>query len=62
MKSEFEFHKSSYSANGQNCVEVAENVPGVAAVRDTKSRDRGHLPFAAGEWSAFLEAVKHGEL
>ena len=38
------FHKSSYSANSANCVEVAD-LPGVSAVRDTQNRAHGHLMF-----------------
>ncbi|MFL1431912.1 MULTISPECIES: DUF397 domain-containing protein [unclassified Nocardiopsis] len=50
------FRKSSYSGSGDNCVEVAD-VPGGAAVRDSKCPDAGHLAIAAGEWSALLWAV-----
>ncbi|MFL1379504.1 DUF397 domain-containing protein [Nocardiopsis protaetiae] len=50
------FHKSSYSSTDRDCVEVAD-VPGGAAVRDSKCPDAGHLAIAAGEWSALLWAV-----
>lgn len=58
----FEFHKASYSTQSQACVEVAKNVPGAAAVRDTQNRERGHLEFGAGEFAAFLREVKAGNL
>ncbi|WP_285729434.1 DUF397 domain-containing protein [Nocardiopsis sp. ATB16-24] len=50
------FHKSSYSATQNDCVEVAETPKG-AAVRDTKNREAGHLVFTASEWAAFLGTV-----
>ncbi|BCY09267.1 DUF397 domain-containing protein [Actinoplanes sp. L3-i22] len=55
------WHKSTRSGGGQNCVEVADNLPQVVAVRDTKNRDAGPLLFTRGEWTAFLTGVKSGE-
>ncbi|MDA2811187.1 DUF397 domain-containing protein [Nocardiopsis sp. RSe5-2] len=52
-----EWHKSSYSANGANCVEVREHAQG-ADVRDTRHRAAGHLSFSPGEWRAFLLDLK----
>jgi hypothetical protein len=54
--------KSSYS-NGQggDCVEVARNLPGVVAVRDSKDPDGPALAFAPTEWEAFAAGVKAGE-
>jgi hypothetical protein len=46
------------SGNGGNCVEVADNLPGVVAVRDNKNRDGGTLTFTPGAWRAFVAAVK----
>ena len=54
------FRKSSYSANGGECVEVREGV--LTLVRDTQHRHLGHVEFASGEWRAFLEALKHDQL
>ncbi|MFV2196982.1 DUF397 domain-containing protein [Nocardiopsis sp. LOL_012] len=51
-----DWHKSSYSHNGADCVEVAEGV--ATAVRDTQNRELGHLEFAAGEWSALVDSLK----
>ncbi|MFH8585736.1 DUF397 domain-containing protein [Streptomyces celluloflavus] len=52
---EFVFVKSSYSGGnaGQECVEVAANIPGVIAVRDSKDPDGPILRFAPEQWSAF---------
>jgi len=51
------FRKSSYSGQEPNCVEVAD-LPCGAAVRDSKHPDRGHLPFPAAEWGAFLTTAR----
>lgn len=56
------FRRSSYTtARGQDCVEVAD-LPGAAAVRDSKHPDAGYLVFPAAEWRAFVDAVKTGRL
>ena len=57
-----EWRKSSYSGNnGGQCVEVARNLTGVVAVRDSKDPDSGSLVFTAGEWRAFLSGICDGE-
>jgi len=56
-----EWHKSSYSNTGGQCVEVREN-PAAVDVRDTQNRDKGHLSFPAEEWAALLRGVRAGEL
>ncbi len=56
------WRKSSYSGNGgASCVEVASNLPGIVAVRDTKDREGGTLGFTADDWRAFIAGVKVGE-
>jgi Domain of unknown function (DUF397) len=52
---------SSYSANGSTCVEIATNLPGVVAVRDSKDPDGLALTFSAAEWRAFIQGAKAGE-
>jgi hypothetical protein len=56
------WHKSAFSnGNGGNCVEVARNLPGIVAVRDSKDHDTGPtLTFIKDEWSAFVAGVKAG--
>ncbi|MFJ2828753.1 DUF397 domain-containing protein [Streptomyces sp. NPDC087263] len=51
----FEFVKSSYSGGdaGQECVEVAPNIPGTVAVRDSKDADGPILRLAPSAWAAF---------
>jgi hypothetical protein len=56
-----QWRKSSYSANGGNCVEVA-NSPGVVAVRDSKNPDGPRLAVTGNAWSAFVAGIQHGEL
>jgi len=55
------WRKSSFSGSGNNCVEVATNLPGVVAVRDSKDRSGPVLTFTPSEWSAFIADVKKGE-
>ncbi|MFL1430668.1 MULTISPECIES: DUF397 domain-containing protein [unclassified Nocardiopsis] len=56
MSTPAEWHKSSYSANGPNCVEARESAHG-ADVRDTQNREAGHLGFGRTEWLAALAAT-----
>ncbi|MEV7332128.1 DUF397 domain-containing protein [Micromonospora sp. NPDC093244] len=52
------WRKSTKSgSNGGDCVEVADNLPGVVLVRDTKNRDGGTLAFAPAAWRAFVTAT-----
>ncbi|MGW5481203.1 DUF397 domain-containing protein [Streptomyces sp. NPDC004008] len=52
------WRKSSYSnSDGGNCVEVAQNLPSVVPVRDSKAPARGTLVFEAAAWAAFVAAV-----
>ncbi|RSO10550.1 DUF397 domain-containing protein [Streptomyces sp. WAC 06783] len=62
--SDFAFVKSSYSGGnpGQECVEVATNVPAVVAVRDSKDRSGPVLLFGDREWLAFRSAVIDGKI
>ncbi|MCS0639876.1 DUF397 domain-containing protein [Streptomyces sp. LP05-1] len=57
--------KSSYSANGGQCVEVAGNLVashGTVPVRDSKVSDGPVLGFRAAAFSSFVVGVKAGEL
>ena len=56
------WRKSSYSGTtGGNCVEVAQNLPGAVAMRDSKDPDGPKLAFGLDEWLAFTAGVKAGE-
>lgn len=54
-----DWRKSSYSGNnGGACVEVARNLPGVVAVRDSKDPHGPALVFTRADWAAFTAALK----
>jgi hypothetical protein len=56
------WRKSSYSnGNGGACVEVAQNLPSVVAVRDSKDPEGPKLIFEPAEWHAFTSGVRVGE-
>jgi hypothetical protein len=56
------WRKSSYSGpTGGNCVEVASNLPGIVALRDSKDRQGPVLTFTEDEWRAFLQGARAGE-
>lgn len=58
-----QWRKSSRSGgDGGQCVEVAANLPGVIAVRDSKTPSGPALLVMPGEWSAFLSGIKGGTL
>ncbi|MEU8155743.1 DUF397 domain-containing protein [Micromonospora sp. NPDC048986] len=52
------WRKSTRSgASGGNCVEVANNLPGVVAVRDSKDVAGPALAFPPAAWAAFVAQV-----
>lgn len=56
-----DFRKSSLSgADGGECVEVATNLPGLVAVRDSKDLLGPSLIFGPGVWSDFVKDIKRG--
>jgi hypothetical protein len=56
-----DWHKSSYSGNTGNCVEVATNLPDLVAVRDSKNPQGPALVFSSQEWQAFTAGMADGE-
>ncbi|WP_407286976.1 DUF397 domain-containing protein [Streptomyces sp. BP-8] len=57
------WRKSSYSNDdGADCVEVADNIPGLVPVRDSKNPEGGALILPAGAWHHFITAVKADSL
>ncbi|MEU7054629.1 DUF397 domain-containing protein [Streptomyces sp. NPDC046197] len=49
----FEFAKSTYSSGNGECVEVARNIPGTVAVRDSKDVDGPIVTLGPDAWSEF---------
>ncbi|GAA1303371.1 hypothetical protein GCM10009579_86060 [Streptomyces javensis] len=55
------WRKSSYSnQEGGDCVEVADGIPGVVPVRDSKRPDSPALLFPAASWHAFIDELTTG--
>ncbi|QKW07306.1 DUF397 domain-containing protein [Streptomyces sp. NA04227] len=56
------WRKSSYSnGDGGDCVEVADKVPGLVPVRDSKNPSGPALVLTALAWSPFVTALKAGQ-
>ncbi|MGC4876562.1 DUF397 domain-containing protein [Micromonospora sp. DT43] len=53
------WRKSTRSAgNGGECVEVADNLPGIVAVRDSKDPHGPALTFAPIAWATFVRETR----
>ncbi|WP_030814780.1 DUF397 domain-containing protein [Streptomyces sp. NRRL F-2799] len=55
------WRKSSYSggSGGEECVEVADGLPGVVPVRDSKVANGPVAIVGAAAWTYFVDAVRH---
>ena len=54
-----EWRKSSRSGdNGGNCVEVARNLPGIVAVRDSKNAGGPVLIVSRNDWASFITRLR----
>lgn len=56
-----QWHTSTYSGGNGSCVEVASNLPGIVAVRDSKDRQGPELTVNNPAWSSFVQGIKQGE-
>ncbi|MFG3394420.1 MULTISPECIES: DUF397 domain-containing protein [Streptomyces] len=56
----YKFVRSSYSGGnaGQECVEVARNIPRTVAVRDSKRLGGPVLTLAPAAWNAFTADLR----
>ncbi|MGH3247242.1 MAG: DUF397 domain-containing protein [Trebonia sp.] len=57
-----DWRKSSYSGPTGNCVEVAGNLPGAVAVRDSLDPVGPALILSPAAWRALTRKVRNGEL
>ena len=56
-----DWRKSSRSgSNGGNCVEVARNLPGIIAVRDSKNPSGPVLIIGRDGWVRFITRLRAG--
>ncbi len=53
---------SRFSNNGGACVEVADNLLGIVAVRDSKDRNGPVLVLTSAQWMEFTAGIRAGEL
>ncbi len=53
-----EWRTSSYSSQSGNCVEVARNLPGLVAVRDSKEPDGARLVVSMSAWQVFMTKAR----
>ncbi|MEV8451218.1 DUF397 domain-containing protein [Streptomyces sp. NPDC052095] len=53
----YHFRKSKYSSGDGECVEVACNVPGAVAIRDSKWYDGPVIVLASVSWEAFCDGL-----
>ncbi|MFJ6199307.1 DUF397 domain-containing protein [Micromonospora sp. NPDC092111] len=52
------WRKSTRSNNGGDCVEVADNLPAVVGLRDSKDPTGPTLTFAPNAWAIFVQGIK----
>jgi hypothetical protein len=52
------WHTSRHSGQNGSCVQVARNLPGIVAVRDSKDSAGPALPLTHAQWRAFTEWIK----
>lgn len=57
-----DWHKSTYSSGGGECIEQGVATSGVVGVRDTKDHSQGTLNLSPAAWSAFVSMAKGADL
>ncbi|MFG2373688.1 DUF397 domain-containing protein [Streptomyces sp. NPDC048504] len=55
---EFHFVKASYSSGNGECLEVARNIPGTIAIRDSKSPTGPILHLTPTTWTKFTATLR----
>ncbi len=56
------WRKSTRSGQDGNCVEIATNLSGIVAIRDSKNPHGPALTFTHSDWAAFIRGIKAGNL
>ncbi|MFF5249107.1 DUF397 domain-containing protein [Streptosporangium sp. NPDC000095] len=57
-----EFRTSTLSGPNNDCVEVATNLPGLVAIRDSKDPSGPALTFSTTTWDDFLTGIRTGTI
>jgi hypothetical protein len=52
------WRKSTYSSQNGNCVEVARDLPGLVAIRDSKHPGDPVLLFMGKAWQILIESLR----
>ncbi|MEU3872411.1 MULTISPECIES: DUF397 domain-containing protein [Streptomyces] len=52
------WRKSHYSGAGDDCLEVADDIPHITRVRDSKHPQGPTLAFPAPAWAAFVAYLR----
>ena len=55
------WRKSTHSNGQAECVEIASNLPGITAIRDSKNPHGPALVFTHQQWHAFAAQLKTGD-
>jgi hypothetical protein len=55
-----QWRTSTHSGQNGSCIQVAANLTGIVAVRDSKNPDGPKLIFEPREWQRFAASIKAG--
>lgn len=55
-----QWRTSTHSGQNGSCIQVAANLPGIIAIRDSKNPDGPKLTFAPEEWQRFAACIRTG--
>jgi len=53
-----QWRTSTHSGQNGSCIQIAGNLPGIVAVRDSKDPDGPKLMITPGAWGRFTARVK----
>jgi hypothetical protein len=59
-ENQLKWRASSYSGGQGDCVEVADGIPGVVPVRDSKRPEGPMISFSRESWVTFLGELGRG--